>query len=1746
MKNRMVGLILTPAMRLMLVLLLVGCVCGVWLVQRANVELRRSLVQKACLAARAVKVSQIKLLVGWTNELDKAAGLQLKEEFVAVRQANDKCRFVYLLGRRGGGAPFVLIDSEPLDEQGGVSPGPGYAGVPEGFRRVIETAAATVEGPVKDDRGTWVKALAPVVDPFTGQLLGVLGMDFDARSWNWDVLAWAILPVGLVVALLIAVATVFFSTRRVDASPKAVLRRLLLPLAVGMLILVAGFGGVLLCQHENHLGEVNRQALRDASEALPQEVVERSQMLAALEGALSQDADLRSGLKLRDRHRLLELSAPVFSQFKAEHGIIHFDLMDDRRVLLLSLDRPESEGDRIDRFTAIEAERTGRTASGIELDSSGPETLTHWVVRPVFDSGTLVGYLSLGRGIRDLLVDIHQHSGNELAVAVRKSALEREGGGGSKRHGEPQADWERFPDDLLVYSSISPFPVEAGRFVNEQGHQHGSTTAKAEFNGASWSVMASPLMDASGKEVGDLLVLHDTSAAEADYKRLLTMAIGVGLGLLAAMFGVLFVLLSRTDRGIAQQQAELRASEEQFRSMSSAAQDAVVMMNEAGNISFWNDAAGRMFGYTAAEAMGSNLHRLLAPERHRPIGDEGLRGFQIAGQGTQIGRLIELVAVRKGGEEFTVELSISPVQRGSHWHAVGILRDITERRRTEAALRLRDAALQAAGNVIVITDRNGNIRWANAAFTRSTGYSVEDVRGLNMRLLKSGRHDADFYKKLWSTILGGKVWQGEVVNQCKDGSICIEDSTITPVLGDDGEISQFIAVKQDITQRKRAEENYRMLFREMMDGFALHESVGGGEGQPVDYKFLAVNPMFERITGLKAADIIGRTVREMMPGTVGNWFETYGQVALTGEPVSFTDHTLELGRHFDVRVFRPAVGQVACIFCDVTARMVAEAAAARERVLLRTLVDHLPDAIYVKDSLGRKTLANKADVRNQGRASEAEVVGRDDFEFFAPDVAARFREDDLRVITTGQPVIDREESYTDFLGIPRWLRTTKLPLRDGDGRVVGLVGVGHDITERKQQDILLEQNSVTLAQTNAQLAVAMEQTSELARQAHLANQAKSEFLANMSHEIRTPMNGVLGVTGLLLDTELTAEQREFAQIVRTSGEAMMTLINDILDFAKIEARKVDLEVLSFDVRSTLEAAADMVAIKAQAKGLELTCMVETEVPQMLQGDPGRLRQILVNLVGNAIKFTSEGEVGIHVKLASEAANSVMLRFTVTDTGIGIPAERINALFSAFVQVDSSTTRRFGGTGLGLAISKQLAELMGGSMGVESVEGEGSTFWFTVVLAKPPCPPAPVEGDVRGLVGERVLVVDDHATNRLILTTLMRAWGCHYRAVNSGGAALAALREAADAGQPFGLALLDMCMPGMGGEELARNIKADPALQSTVLVLLTSLVQPGIPTRLAELGIAGYLCKPLHQRTLRDLLLKVMGRVSGPLIQPVLPKPARASAPPSPGRSNRRSRSVRILVAEDNATNQTVALAMLRRLGYTADAVANGHEVITALQQIPYHLVLMDCQMPEMDGYEATRRVRQSEGWINVPDLPIIAMTANAMKGDREKCLLSGMNDYLPKPVELAALASVLDLWLPGIQEESNDPPAEVVVACSDSSPLAIFDPQQLTERLMDDGAMSRQVVSGFVEDLPEHLANLQKSVRGGAVSDARRNAHSIKGAAATIGAYAMSAAAAEMELAGETADLEQMARLLPGLETQFGMLQEALKERGWD
>jgi PAS domain S-box-containing protein len=789
-----------------------------------------------------------------------------------------------------------------------------------------------------------------------------------------------------------------------------------------------------------------------------------------------------------------------------------------------------------------------------------------------------------------------------------------------------------------------------------------------------------------------------------------------------------------------------------------------------------------------------------------------------------------------------------------------------------------------------------------------------------------------------------------------------------------------------------------------------------------------------------------------------------------------------------------------------------------DQMLVSAFMAQIPDHVYFKDRESRFVSVSRSLAQSLGRSVE-EVLGKTDADFFAAEQAQAFRERELRIMSTGETLVDHVTKHNWPDGRETWSLNVAVPMRNNDGEIVGIFGTNKDITATKLLERALEANS--------QLTAATQQARAAAQAALFANQAKSAFLANMSHEIRTPMNGVLGMVELLLETPLSASQRDYAETILDSARALLTLINDILDFSKIEAGKIELEHIAFDLRETLEEVTRLVAIQAHAKNLEVTARVDPAVPERITGDPARMRQILLNLCGNAVKFTQQGEVAVSVEVLNSDPQSVALVFKVRDTGIGIPADRLEVLFRPFSQVDASTTRRYGGTGLGLSIVKRLVELMGGQIGVESREGVGSNFWFRVKLVVPPCSEQVRSPPPTALQGLRALVVDDNASNRTVLAAQLRRCGIEAVCVASAEEALLAMTEAYACGRGFQVALLDHQMPDCDGAELGRRINADPRLGQTRLILLTSSGQRDDGRHFAELGFAGYLLKPVAQRDLTDCLLLALSVHPEDWHTQTHPIITRQQLRTQRGREKRQ-----ILVAEDNLVNQKVAVRTLEKLGYRADVVRDGREAVLAWESRRYDLILMDCEMPVMDGFEATRLIRSRE--YGEQHIPIVALTAHAIKGAELQCRAAGMDEYITKPVDRERLEACLERLLSeadvmGRELATTRPPIQTKPDSANALVTVPVDLEALRVLCDDDPDFARELMTSFVDGATTALREIARALDSEDLRSIVNYTHSLKGAGATIQAAAVSLVAGRLEAAARSGDNESLAPLVTEL-----------------
>ena len=879
-----------------------------------------------------------------------------------------------------------------------------------------------------------------------------------------------------------------------------------------------------------------------------------------------------------------------------------------------------------------------------------------------------------------------------------------------------------------------------------------------------------------------------------------------------------------------------------------------------------------------------------------------------------------------------------------------------------------DDLFSYTSDAICIHDLKGNVLDANQRYLDLLGYSRNEIHSCKI----PDFHPQATLKKIKEQnkkLLQKRHIHFEAEFIKKNSEIFLAEITSSLIELDGKQVVQGLI--RDITERKRterilieSEEKFRTLFEQSIDAIFIHE-----RGNIKDVNNSACN-------------MVGYVKKQLLSMTIMDFYPPADREKIK-KRINRNEKILKVetqwiradGNLIDVDIISNVIdfhkGLTQSVVHDITERKLTENKIRESEEKFRAIFDNSLDAIMLTAPDGKILMANPAASRMFGKTEEEIISGARDgiVDITDPNLQKFLKERADKGLYKGELIHKRKDGTKFHCEIASVVFKDK----DGNNRSSLII---RDISERKQ----IEES---LRESNQKLALAIEQV-------EAANKAKSEFLANMSHEIRTPMNAIMGMTGLLLDTTLDEVQMEHLDIIRRSSDALLGIINDILDFSKIEAGKMDLEILDFDLRTALDEIVALPAITAQEKGLEFVYEIDSNIPSLLQGDPGRLRQIILNIASNAVKFTDQGEVILHVSLVEETKTHTKLRFEVIDTGIGISKKDIPRLFQSFHQADASSTRKYGGTGLGLVISKKLVELMGGRIGVESIQDKGTTFWFTVIFEKQHdmeekalIPPVDIQD-------KRVLIVDDNKTNLEILQRYVEAWGLVCDAAWNGDMALTLLNAAVKSKAPYDIVITDMQMPHMDGKELGQRIKADPRLKDAHMVVLSSRGMRGDAAAMKKIGFSAYLTKPVRRSQLFDCLVLVLsGKSEIKARDQLITRHTITEA---------RKRNVRILIAEDNIVNQKLALRLLEKFGFRADAVANGKEAVHSLGMIPYHLVLMDVQMPVMDGLEATRVIRDPDSKVNNHNVPIIAMTAHALVGDRERCLEAGMNEYISKPI----------------------------------------------------------------------------------------------------------------------------------------------------
>lgn len=1153
------------------------------------------------------------------------------------------------------------------------------------------------------------------------------------------------------------------------------------------------------------------------------------------------------------------------------------------------------------------------------------------------------------------------------------------------------------------------------------------------------------------------------------------------------------------------------------------ADEQIFWVTPQGRFVFVNDSTCRQLGYAREELLSMNI-RDVEPR----LPGDWAEGFEKVKQ--QGSLRYETWHLRKDETYMPVEVGVSYVEYGGREYNLIFARDITERKRMEKKFRLTQYSVDHAAGQVFWIGSDGILTYASESTCKQLGYTREEM--LCMSIYQIDPSAPSPWEEHWKELKAKGTLTIETFHRTKSGAL-IPVEVNANFVEYEGKEYNFVFAR-DITDRRRMEQSLR-LTQFSVDNARAQIFWIGSQGE-----VLSANDSFCRQLGYTKEEALGLSIYDIDPSAPRPWRTYWENLKAEGMRTFETTHLTKDGRIVPVEVTTNYLEHDGKGYNSVFANDISERKRMEESLLLTQLsVNRAGDQIFWLTPEGRLAFANDSLCRQLGYTRE-EMLTMSIYDV-DPTAPRPWNKGWEFIKERGTHVHEAVHRTKDGRDLPVEVSANYV---EHGGQEYDFV-FARDITERKRAETELRLAKDKAEAANRELEHSIKRTNQLAVEAQAANEAKSAFLANMSHEIRTPMNGVIGMIDLLLDTELDVEQRDYAETVQSSAEALLTVIGDILDFSKVEAKKLEFENIDFDLRLTLEDMMALLAIKAHEKGIELAVLVEPDVPSALKGDPGRLRQVLTNLVGNAIKFTEEGEVDVHVILESENDQGALLRFVVRDSGIGIPAPVLEQLFHPFVQADVSTTRRHGGTGLGLSIAKGLVEAMGGKMAAESTVGAGSTFWFTLPLSKGAALPSELDRIEMGTVaGVRVLGVDDSETNRKVMAGMLDSWGCRHREVASAKDALAALREAVAEGDPYKVAVLDMCMPEIDGEELAIEIKADPELAATGLVMMTSVGARGDAARMEKAGFSAYLVKPVRQSHFYDCLAAVVGPEA---------KGVEVARPLNAGRiitrhtlAERARRRSRILLAEDNLVNQKVALKALEKLGFAADVANDGAQALQATREKRYDLILMDVQMPVMDGMEATRQIRDAHSGSQNPKVIIVALTAHAMAGDRQRCLDNGMDDYLAKPIKAAELQEVISRWMSTSTPGPESEPITTTLAVADTPPPPVFDEKVLLNLLEGDRESAAEIAAQYQNDLPVMVTRLRESIELNDPTLMRERAHLLKGASASVGAEAMRYCAADLEkkaVAGAVNEQEQ-ASALAELDHQFNSLLAWIEEKG--
>ena len=1698
---------------LILLLVVAGGLFAWWMVAQSEHEMRDSLLQQARTVAQAVNRDQVKSLTGTAADLDQPNYQRLKEQVTDVRLSIPQCRLIYLLGRQQGGTVFFFVDSQPTTAKDYSPPGRIYADLPAGFRRGFDSRVASVEGPVHDRGGMWISAVVPLLDPRTGAVLAVLCVDVDARDWKWNLASRTGMPVGLVLVLFMGGAAYLFALRRPSA-PRTLMAALSLLitglLITGMVVLYAKANGERRALREFELvGNEFRLDIFARLHAGAQALHSAAALFDALETVTREDwRTFTRGLKLSEIlpgiQGLGYASLIPRAQLTAHVAAIRREGFPDYQVRPAGGRETYSPIIFLEPFTNRNLRAFGydmltepvrRAALERARDEHGPALSGKVRLVQETDQDVQAGTL--------MFVPVYRRGWPVETVAQRRAALQgwvyspyrmadllqgalrvSEARFKERQIGIQVYDGEALSADTLLYDNRS---AEA--------------RAQAATPGIDW---LAPVNFAGHRWTLRFVQLRGLAATTEYSSAWVALCGGTVISLL--LFGVALSLLttSATARRMAGQlEQELRLSEASYRNHFVNNASMMLMIDPAeGTIIEANNAASKFYGYPH-----ERLLTLRISDLNTASAEDVRQAMAAAMHG--LSNRFEFQHRLADGSLREVEVSSGPFDFGGRTVLHSIIQDVTERKRAGEEIR-RQAALirsllDSIPDIVFFKNTGGVYLGANPAFAAFVGRPRNEIIGRTDQDLFD-RENADSFQEQDKLMLAKReTRRNEEWITYPDGRKVLMDTLKSPYWGPEGELIGLLGIGRDITAQRRAED-------------ALRESEQFAQG--------AINALPGQLAILDGNGIIitvNRPWREFARANSGNeptLCEGANYLALcdtvTGrgyvEATSFAagfraviegrqdQFTLEYACHspnekrwFLARVTRFQRGEstyVAVVHDNITQLKQVE--------------------IQLRQMTERQTLAARAggvgiwdyDVVNNRMVWDDQMFGLygitpDQFsgayEAWQAGLHPEDRqrgEKEFRMALSGEKDFDTEFRVLWPDGTTHTIRARAQVQRDASGRPTQMIGTNWDITAQKQA-------AEQLQQTNQSLEMANARANALAEKADAANRAKSDFLANMSHEIRTPMNGVIGMTGLLLKSKLDSRQTEFAEAIGQSAQALLQVIDDVLDLSKVEAGKITIISEEFSLRSVLDGVLEVAGHREPEKGISLAGILHHDAPDRVKGDPQRLRQVLLNLVGNSIKFTREGEVTVRVQPVPGSGDRGVLRFEVKDTGIGMTADQVKALFQRFVQAEETTSRRFGGTGLGLAISHRLVELMGGSIGVESEPDKGSTFWCELPFG--PADQLAIESSHPALA--KVVLGIKHAGLAESLREQFQSWGVGSTEVGTARELVAEVESAAGGKQTTVVVICEDEFFVTGGANLRHELSR---LGENVCCLLLASPANALAQEAEALNpFKRVLLKPVKQSHLFNALVTA---VEGRDWQIVTSRVGSTAD----GADDDRVSSLRILLAEDHPINRKLSLLVLEGMGATTHTAENGLQVLAAVARQDYDVILMDCNMPEMDGYEATQKIRQleeSRGINRENRTWIVALTANALAEDRERCLAGGMDEFLSKPFTTAGLRGAL-LRRVGA---GGAPP----VATATGSRL-----DQLAAEL--DRESVAMMVEDYIKDLPIRVAELQNDLAEGKREEVERTAHSLKGVSAQYGLEDLSARFSSIEDAAKSGDLQRV------------------------